>query len=141
MTAVILATAHGIGETAPVLLTSGVTNNLNFNPFSGPQISLPLAALEFVKSPSQVMQARGYATAATLLLLVLVLFVLARLLGGQQAGQVTARQRRRRAARSLRDQSRVEANYLAMSRLLVEAADVSVAAPDVTPQPLPSGES
>ncbi|WP_164512501.1 phosphate ABC transporter permease PstA [Nocardioides baekrokdamisoli] len=113
-TAIILATAHGIGETAPVLLTAGVTGNLNLDPFSGPQTSLPLAALEFAKSPGAVMRARGFATAAALLLLVLILFLLARLVGGQQAGQLSERQRRGRAARSLRDQARIEANYAAV---------------------------
>jgi phosphate transport system permease protein len=140
-TAIILATAHGIGETAPVLLTAGVTSNLNFNPFNGPQISLPLAALEFVKSPEPVMRARGFATAATLLLLVLILFVLARLLGGQQAGQLSDRQRRRRAVRSSRDQARVEENYLAVSQLLAESASPSTAAPAGPPRYLSSGES
>jgi phosphate transport system permease protein len=110
-TAVILATAHGIGETAPVLLTSGVANNLNLDPTNGPQMSLPLAVLEFIKSPQPDMRTRGYATAALLLVLVLVLFVAARLFGGQQAGQVTERQRRRLAARSLRDLDRIEANH------------------------------
>lgn len=138
-TAIILATAHGIGETAPVLLTAGYTGNLNWNPFSGPQVSLPLAALELVKSPQKVMQQRGFATAASLLLLVLILFVAARLLGGQQAGQLSERQRRRRAASSLRDQARVEANYLAVSQLLAEAAAPSIAAPESGPSP-ESGE-
>jgi phosphate transport system permease protein len=110
-TAMILATAHGIGETAPVLLTAGVTNNLNFNPFSGPQTSLPLAALEFVKSPQPDVIARGFATAAFLLFLVLVLFVVARLIGGQEAGKITPRQARKRAAQSRRDMARVEANH------------------------------
>jgi len=51
VTAVILGTARGIGETSPVLLTSGVTAVLNLNPFSGPMISLPLQVFDFVKSP------------------------------------------------------------------------------------------
>jgi phosphate transport system permease protein len=120
-TAMILATAHGIGETAPVLLTAGVTNNLNFNPFSGPQTSLPLAALEFVKSPQPDVIARGFATAATLLFLVLILFVIARKVGGLGPGQLTVRQGRQRAARSLRDMDRVEANHDAIAS---ELADV-----------------
>ena len=41
-TAVVLAMARGIGETAPVLLVAGYTKELNPNPFSGPQTSLPL---------------------------------------------------------------------------------------------------
>ena len=43
-----------------MLLTAGVTNNINLNPFDGPQISLPLAALEFVKSPQPDMKSRGF---------------------------------------------------------------------------------
>lgn len=117
-TAIILATAHGIGETAPVLLTSGVTNNLNLNPTSGPQMSLPLAVLEFIKSPQPDMRTRGYATAALLLLLVLVLFVTARLIGGQHAGELNHRQRSRRAAQSVRDMSRVESNHATIAAAL-----------------------
>jgi phosphate transport system permease protein len=119
-TAIILGTAHGIGETAPVLLTAGVTNNLNWNPFSGPQISLPLAALEFIKSPQPDMKARGFATAAFLMLVVLVLFVIARVLGGQRAGEVTDRQRRRLAARSLRDLGRIEEHHRTVAATLTQ---------------------
>ncbi|MFL6024835.1 MAG: PstA family ABC transporter permease, partial [Marmoricola sp.] len=119
-TAIILGTAHGIGETAPVLLTSGVTNNLNFNPFNGPQISLPLAALEFIKSPQPDMRTRGYATAALLLVLVLVLFVIARAIGGQQAGVLSNRQLQRRASRSVRDLNRIESNHAAIKAQLEE---------------------
>ncbi len=117
-TAIILATAHGIGETAPVLLTSGVTNNLNLNPFNGPQESLPLAALEFIKSPQIATQTRGFATAALLLILVLVLFVIARLIGGQQAGVLSNRQLRQRMTRSARDLGRIESNHAAVAAAL-----------------------
>ncbi|WP_182377527.1 ABC transporter permease subunit [Nocardioides sp. WS12] len=110
-TAIILGTAHGIGETAPVLLTAGATSNTNWNPFSGPQTSLPLQALEFIKAPQPSMVTRGFATAALLLIVVLILFTLARVIGGQRAGELTARQLRRRMARSRRDQSRVESNH------------------------------
>lgn len=100
VTAIILATAHGIGETAPVLLTSGSTSNLNFNPFHDPMTSLPLAALDFVRSPQQTMIARGFATATTLLILVLILFLLARAIGGQDGGASSARQLDAEARRS-----------------------------------------
>ncbi|MFF2318289.1 PstA family ABC transporter permease [Arthrobacter sp. NPDC058097] len=116
-TGVILATAHGIGETAPVLLTSGFTGVMNLNPFSGPQTPLPLAALDLVRSPVPGMVARGFATAAFLLLVVLVLFIIARLIGGQEAGKSTDGQLRRMAAASRRDLPRIEANF---SRLLGE---------------------
>ncbi|NHN45356.1 phosphate ABC transporter permease PstA [Chryseoglobus frigidaquae] len=82
-TAIILATARGIGETSPVLLTSGFTAALNLNPTSGPMISLPLAVFQFVKSPEPTMIARGFGAAAVLMVLVLVLFAVARWLGGR----------------------------------------------------------
>lgn len=80
-TAIILATARGVGETSPVLLTSGFTAALNLDPTQGPMVSLPLAIFEFVKSPEPNMIARGFGTAAVLMLLVLVLFAMARILG------------------------------------------------------------
>jgi phosphate transport system permease protein len=124
-TAIILGMAHGIGETAPVLLTAGVTNNLNVNPFDGPQISLPLAALEFVKSPQPEMRARGFATAAVLLVVVLILFVIARAIGGQQAGKVSNSGLKRRLARSRRDAVRVSENFDAISSQLASVAERS----------------
>lgn len=80
-TAIILATARGVGETSPVLLTSGFTAELNTDPSKGPMVSLPLAVFQFVKSPEPNMIARGFGTAAVLMLMVLILFILARVLG------------------------------------------------------------
>ena len=108
-TAVILGVARGIGETAPVLLTSGVTASLNYDPVKNPMMSLPLAAFEFIRSPQDTMHARAYGTAAVLLTLVLGLFTIARILGGRPAGQITPRQARRRAERSKRDVARFDA--------------------------------
>lgn len=107
VTAVILGTARGIGETSPVLLTAGFNASFNANPFSGPQVSLPLAVFEFVKSPQPAMIARGFGTAATLLILVLVLFLVARVIGGRGPGQLTTRQRRARTRASLVDAQRM----------------------------------
>lgn len=107
-TAVILGTARGIGEAAPVLLTAGYTSAVNTNPFHGPQTSLPLVAFELVKSSSPTYIARGFGAAATLLLLVLVLFVTARIIGGRGPGSLTSRQERRRATTSARDAARLE---------------------------------
>ncbi len=95
-TAVILGTARGIGETSPVLLTAGYTTFFNADPFSGPQMSLPLAAFTLVASPEPRMIARGFGAAAVLMGMVLMLFVLARIAGGRGPGELTARQRRRR---------------------------------------------
>ena len=107
VTAVILGTARGIGETSPVLLTSGITSVMNFNPFSGPMISLPLQVFDFVKSPEPNMVARGFGTAAVLLLLVVALFTVARVIGGRGPGQLSDGQRRRLAAASLDDLARM----------------------------------
>ena len=108
VTAVILGTARGIGETSPVLLTSGISSVMNWNPLEGPMISLPLQVFDFVKSPEPTMIARGFGTAATLLLLVLVLFVLARALGGKAPGNLSKQGQRAAARRSLEDERRIE---------------------------------
>ncbi|KTS01870.1 phosphate ABC transporter permease [Microbacterium testaceum] len=116
VTAVILGTARGIGETSPVLLTSGVTAQMNLNPFSGPMISLPLQVFDFVKSPEPNMIARGFGAAATLVLLVLTLFIIARLIGGRGPGQLSDRQRRAAMAASARDLRRISADPAQHSR-------------------------
>ena len=94
VTSIILATARGIGETSPVLLTSGFTASLNLDPLHGPMVSLPLAIFQFVKSPEPTMIARGFGTAAVLMLIVLALFVVARIIGGQT---IEVKERRREA--------------------------------------------
>ncbi|WP_369144100.1 phosphate ABC transporter permease PstA [Streptomyces sp. R44] len=106
-TAVILGTARGIGETSPVLLTSGAATGLNVNPFDGPQTSLPLATFTLVASPEKNMIARGFGCAALLMALVLLLFLLARVIGGRGPGQLSRRQQRLRTAASLRDLERM----------------------------------
>jgi len=106
-TAIILAIARGIGETAPVLLTAGFTTYINANPFQGPMVSLPLEALKLVSSGEPGLVVRGFACAAFLLLVVLVLFVTARVVGGWGPGHLSARQQRRVDRRSARDLSRL----------------------------------
>ena len=95
-TSIILATARGVGETSPVLLTSGFTAALNVNPLQDPMVSLPLAIFQFVKSPEPSMIARGFGTAAVLMAVVLTLFVIARIIGGMTP-EKSARARARRA--------------------------------------------
>lgn len=107
VTAVILGTARGIGETSPVLLTSGITSVMNLNPFSGPMISLPLQVFDFVKSPEPTMVARGFGTAAVLLVLVLTLFLIARVIGGRGPGVLSPRQQAKAQARSRADAMRI----------------------------------
>jgi phosphate transport system permease protein len=106
-TGVILGTARGIGEASPVLLTAGFTTYINANPLHEPMVSLPLEALELVKSGIPNYAARGYATAALLLLLILILFVIARIIGGFGPGHQSARQRRRAERHSARQFTRI----------------------------------
>lgn len=97
-TTVVLGIARGIGETAPVLLVSGFTSDLNTDPFHGPQVSLPLYILTYVKYPQDAMITRAYGAALALLITVLVLFVIARVVGGSGPATPGRRQRRRQAA-------------------------------------------
>ncbi|MFI7585516.1 phosphate ABC transporter permease PstA [Spongisporangium articulatum] len=106
-TAVILGTARGIGETSPVLLTAGYATSYNFNPFSGPMTSLPLAAYTLRSFPQPGLIARGFGSAATLMVIVLVLFIVARWLGGRGPGVLSPRQSARRAEQSLDDAYRI----------------------------------
>ena len=81
-TALILGVARAVGETSPVLLTSGASTFFNANPTQDPMNSLPLYIFASISSGSPAMEERAYAAAAVLLFVVLILFVLARLVAG-----------------------------------------------------------
>ncbi|MDQ1748526.1 MAG: phosphate transport system permease protein [Frankiaceae bacterium] len=83
-TALILGIARGIGETAPVLIVSGLSTFTNADPVHNPMASLPLFAYFAVRSPEKAYITRGYAAASVLLAVVLVLFVVVRLLARQR---------------------------------------------------------
>jgi phosphate transport system permease protein len=110
-TSVILGMARGLGETAPVLLTSGIAKSMNTDPLHNPMMSLPLATFDFVRSGQQNLVQRGFATAAVLMVVVLVLFTIARIIGGRPPGQLSKRQTRRATARSARDRARIESRH------------------------------
>jgi len=112
-TSVILGVARGIGETAPVLLVSGITGAMNVDPRENPMMSLPLATFDFVRSPQPSLIARGFATALVLMVLVIVLFTIARILGGRPAGRLSKRQARRATNNSARDLQRIEESHSA----------------------------
>jgi phosphate transport system permease protein len=87
-TALILGIARAIGETAPVLITSGASTFFNADPFHEPMNSLPL----FIYTAFQGGQAannvdRLWGAAAVLLLVVVILFVVTRLLARTPAGR------------------------------------------------------
>jgi len=116
VTAVILGTARGLGETSPVLLTSGMTNVMNLDPSQRPMISLPLQVFAFIKSPEPNMVARGFGTAAVLLILVLILFSIARWIGGNGPGVLSKRQRIRLVERSRQDEIRMTLRQVSKNR-------------------------
>ena len=77
-----LATARSIGETAPLLVTTGVVDSLNTNPFSGRMQNLAVYTYNEYRSPGMKKQAasdRAWAAALTLIVIVMILNVIARL--------------------------------------------------------------
>lgn len=84
-TALILGVARGIGETSPVLLTSGAAAFLVTNPADGAMNSLPLFIYTNVRSGDPTAIQRAYGAAFVLLALVLIFFVVARLLARQRS--------------------------------------------------------
>lgn len=98
-TAVVLAIARVVGETAPLIWTAFGQTLMNTNPFNGPQESLPLFTYRYIQQPSAAFQARGFAGALALLGIVLVLFVIARIIGRDRT-RSTRRLRPRRRVRT-----------------------------------------
>jgi phosphate transport system permease protein len=82
-TGVTLAIARVVGETAPLLVTVGVTTVTNFNPFSGRMATLPVFAYYQLTRPGVPPQYgidRAWTAALLLIILVMVLNVVARLI-------------------------------------------------------------
>jgi phosphate transport system permease protein len=86
-TAMILAMARGIGETAPLLIVSGATTFMNYNPLSLPMNSLPLFIYSGARSGVPNAISRAYGAAAVLLAIVCVLFAITRLLARHRDGR------------------------------------------------------
>ncbi|HKT04109.1 MAG TPA: phosphate ABC transporter permease PstA [Rugosimonospora sp.] len=86
-TALILGIARMVGETSPVLLTSGASTFFSGNPFSGAMNSLPLYVYFAVRSGQPLYITRGYGAASILLMLVLLMFVTARRLARRKGGR------------------------------------------------------
>ena len=83
ITGVVLAIARIIGETAPLLVTAGITSSLNANPFSEPMATLPVFVYyQYVTPgiPQDPYIARAWAGALTLILIVMLLNLAGRLI-------------------------------------------------------------
>lgn len=83
VTGVMVAVARIIGETAPLLITTGTFSSTNWNPFSGRMANLPVFAFTQYKNPGVPKEPfieRAWAAALTLIIIVMVLNLVARLL-------------------------------------------------------------
>ena len=85
ITSSLLAIARVAGETAPLILLTGYTASINFDPFGGDQATLPMMVWDQLGKRSgttsnDLTEARAWGAALTLVLLVLLLNVGARLL-------------------------------------------------------------
>jgi phosphate transport system permease protein len=81
VTGVMIATARIIGETAPLLVTTGVVDSINADPFNGRMQNLAVYAYNEYRSPGVMKQAsydRAWAAALVLIAIVMILNVLAR---------------------------------------------------------------
>jgi phosphate transport system permease protein len=83
VTGVMLATARIIGETAPLLVTTGVIDSINSDPFNGRMQNLAVYAYNEYRSPGVLKQAsydRAWAAALILIAIVMILSAVARLI-------------------------------------------------------------
>ena len=83
MTGVTLAIARVIGETAPLLVTVGITSSDNFNPFDDRMATLSVFSYNQYATPGippEPFLDRAWAAAFTLILVVMALNLVARLI-------------------------------------------------------------
>jgi phosphate transport system permease protein len=83
VTGVMIALARIVGETAPLLVTTGVVDSMNTDPFNGRMQNLAVYAYNEYRSPGVMKQAaydHAWAAALTLIAIVMVLNVLARVI-------------------------------------------------------------
>jgi phosphate transport system permease protein len=81
-----IAVARIIGETAPLLITTGAFNSVNLNPFDGRMENLAVFAYNEYATPgipNEPYIDRAWAAALTLLVIVMVLFFVARLVSAR----------------------------------------------------------
>jgi phosphate transport system permease protein len=82
VTGIMVAIARIVGETAPLLITTGTFSSINWNPFSGRMEALPVFAFNEYKTPGVPPEPyfdRACTAALTLIVLVMILYLAARL--------------------------------------------------------------
>ena len=80
ITGVMLAVARVAGETAPLLLTTFLSQSINNNPFAGPQAAVPTFVWDQLSSSTPASLDRAWAGALTLILLVMFFYGAAKLI-------------------------------------------------------------
>jgi len=80
VTGCLLGIARVAGETAPLLLTTFLSQSINNNPFKGPQAAIPTFIWDQISSGTDASIDRAWAGAFTLILLIIILNVVARTL-------------------------------------------------------------
>ena len=84
LTAVMLAVARGLGETAPILLTALGNDYINVDP-GKPTDAVPLRIFNYARTPIEGFHAIAWGGAITLLFVVLALSISARILSHRRA--------------------------------------------------------
>jgi phosphate transport system permease protein len=85
VTGAMLAVARVAGETAPLLLTTFLTQSYNYNPFSGPQASLPTFIWDQITSGTTASVDRAWAGALVLITIIMLFYIAAKLLAARFA--------------------------------------------------------
>jgi phosphate transport system permease protein len=85
VTGAMLAVARVAGETAPLLLTTFLTQSYNYNPFAGPQAALPTFVWDQISSGTPAAVDRAWAGALVLIAMVMIVYIAAKLLAARFA--------------------------------------------------------
>jgi phosphate transport system permease protein len=93
VTAMLLAIARAVGETAPMIMTAFGADATNTNPLKGPQEDLPLFVYKLIFVPNATQNQRAFTGALILVGLVLVLFAAARIVSGRGARKLQGARR------------------------------------------------
>ncbi len=80
ITGVMLSVARVAGETAPLLLTTFLSQSINSNPFAGPQAAIPTFIWDQISSATPASLDRAWAGALTLILLIMIFYGTAKLI-------------------------------------------------------------
>lgn len=87
ITAVLLGLARVFGETAPLILTTNISNETNINPTSDGMTTLTTYIYSFLGAGYDTSRQRAWGAALVLLVVIGILFTLARIFGSREVGK------------------------------------------------------